>query len=178
MSDKKNLPANLSQLDLHDLIEGMMPEDKSAVARKVAEAKIDIQKHLIESTHNSEESDRDLRRFQDTHHLVRPRGKLGQVKVSGEFKTGSGNIRVEAKEGIGCFIATAVYGSYEAPEVLVLRAFRDQFLSKTTAGRLFTKCYYRVSPPIAKHLSPCGNTSKAIRFLLDRLIKHLRKCGY
>ena len=39
----------------------------------------------------------------------------------------------------GCFIATVCYGSYNAPEVVVLRKFRDEVLSHSFAGKLFVK---------------------------------------
>ncbi len=49
----------------------------------------------------------------------------------------------------GCFVATAVYDSPSAPEVLTLRKFRDQVLMRSKLGSLFVKTYYFTSPPIA-----------------------------
>jgi len=51
--------------------------------------------------------------------------------------------------GSDCFIATAVYGTKMATEVVALRRFRDNRLMKNTAGRAFVKWYYRHSPPVA-----------------------------
>lgn len=52
----------------------------------------------------------------------------------------------------GCYIATMVYGSYDAPKVLVLRAFRDQFLARYNWGNRFIAWYYAKSPAfVAKH---------------------------
>ncbi len=49
----------------------------------------------------------------------------------------------------GCFIATACYGSYQSPEVLLLRKFRDNILYRSYWGRAFIRVYYFVSPPLA-----------------------------
>ncbi len=57
------------------------------------------------------------------------------------------------KGGGGCFIATAAYGSYLAPDVKTLRGFRDRVLLKTGLGRAVVRIYYRLSPPAARLLS-------------------------
>jgi hypothetical protein len=51
-----------------------------------------------------------------------------------------------------CFIATACYGSPLAPEVQLLRQFRDEWLQYQPGGRTFIHIYYSVSPPIADKL--------------------------
>jgi hypothetical protein len=45
------------------------------------------------------------------------------------------SLYISEKES-GCFIATAVYGSYSAPEVAVLRHFRDEILLNGLLGKL------------------------------------------
>jgi hypothetical protein len=48
-----------------------------------------------------------------------------------------------------CFIATAAYGSADAPDVKILRAFRDQSLASHRIGRQFIRAYERLSPHLA-----------------------------
>jgi hypothetical protein len=49
----------------------------------------------------------------------------------------------------GCFIATAAYGSAMAPQVDVLRAFRERYLRPYVLGRAFIHRYELWSPPLA-----------------------------
>jgi len=53
----------------------------------------------------------------------------------------------------GCFIATAAYGSYLDPHVMVLRGFRDNILLKHSLGKWFVAQYYHYSPPLAAIIS-------------------------
>lgn len=53
----------------------------------------------------------------------------------------------------GCFIATAAYGFYSAPQVQVLRDFRDQYLLTNAPGRAFVAWYYRHGPNGARFLN-------------------------
>lgn len=73
----------------------------------------------------------------------------------------------------GCYIATAVYGSFEAPEVLTLRQFRDERLQPTKAGRAFIRMYYRISPALAKHFAPGSAGHGLARAALGRLVRRL-----
>ena len=52
------------------------------------------------------------------------------------------------KKGM-CFVATAVYGSPLAPEVLLLSRFRDEVLLQSKLGAVFVSAYYWISPALA-----------------------------
>lgn len=66
----------------------------------------------------------------------------------------------------GCFIATACYGSVFAPEVQLLRKFRDRYLITNIAGRTFIQLYYFASPPLARFLSRHETARKLVRNIL------------
>lgn len=74
----------------------------------------------------------------------------------------------------GCYIATAVYGSYDAPEVMVLREFRDERLRRTALGRTFIATYYALSPSLARRLPRHKRLSARIRGMLDFVVDRLR----
>lgn len=68
--------------------------------------------------------------------------------------------------GGGCFIATAAFGSYFDPYVMVLREFRDTFLVTTRPGRAFVRWYYRTSPSIADTIRTSEALKAGVRMLL------------
>lgn len=69
-----------------------------------------------------------------------------------------------------CFIATAAYGSFEAPYVTLLRKFRDRYLMNHAAGRLFVKYYYRYSPPLADFICDKPVLKSVTRIILLPLV--------
>ena len=76
----------------------------------------------------------------------------------------------------GCFIATVVYGSYESPEVLTLRRFRDDKMQSTAWGRTMVRFYYLISPPIADRLGAYPRLVAATRVLLDAIVRRVATC--
>lgn len=77
----------------------------------------------------------------------------------------------------GCYVATAVYGSYDCPEVWTLRRYRDNQLAKTWYGRLFIHIYYAISPIIVKWFGDTEWFKKMWKGKLDKMVKNLQSEG-
>ncbi len=83
------------------------------------------------------------------------------------------------KKSEGCFVATACYGDYDAPEVLVLRKYRDEQLLTNWIGSLFVKFYYFVSPPLAKRIEKSDKMKQFIRkYFLKPIIIRIQNNEY
>lgn len=78
----------------------------------------------------------------------------------------------------GCYVATAVYGSYDCPEVWVLRRFRDYKLSAIKSGRAFIKLYYKISPVCVKCFGKTKVFNCLFKSILDKMVNKLRSEGY
>jgi uncharacterized Zn finger protein (UPF0148 family) len=84
---------------------------------------------------------------------------------------------VQEKSSGGCYVATAVYGSYDCPEVWTLRRFRDYRLARTRGGRLFVRAYYAVSPKVVEMVGDTALFGRLLRGPLDRLVSRCRESG-
>ena len=78
----------------------------------------------------------------------------------------------------GCYIATAVYGSYDCPEVWTLRRFRDEYLKGSVFGRLFVRFYYAVSPGLVRRVGGRDFFRKPVKRVLDQFVIHLKNKGF
>lgn len=87
-------------------------------------------------------------------------------------------IEVTVPKPKGCYVATAVYGSYNCPEVWVLRRFRDNCLDKTALGRCFISAYYFVSPTAVRLFGKTKWFNRIFRKCLDKMVTKLQKKGY
>lgn len=70
----------------------------------------------------------------------------------------------------GCYIATAVYGTYDCPELWTLRRYRDRKLAKSRCGRAFIRAYYSISPTLVKKAGRSAWFKKVWKRRLDIII--------
>ena len=77
----------------------------------------------------------------------------------------------------GCYVATAVYGSYDCPQVWTLRRFRDFTLAETWYGRAFIRTYYAISPTLVKWFGHTEWFKKMWKGKLDRMVANLNAEG-
>lgn len=93
------------------------------------------------------------------------------TKTEGKFK----NDKLLSK---GCYIATAVYGSYECPQVWTLRRYRDYTLAKSWYGRAFIRIYYAISPTLVRWVGHTDWFKKIWKKKLDHMVEKLQSEGY
>jgi hypothetical protein len=72
-----------------------------------------------------------------------------------------------------CFIATAAYGTETAPQLKILRDFRDQVLLKNALGARFVDAYYKLSPPVAHFIAKNDFLRAVVRGVLVDPLVHL-----
>jgi hypothetical protein len=93
---------------------------------------------------------------------------LNIISGKGESNTSKGS----------CYIATAVYGSYDCPQVWTLRRYRDNTLARNVFGRAFIHTYYAVSPTLVRLFGQTQWFTRFWRGRLDKLVTRLQKDGY
>lgn len=112
--------------------------------------------------------------------MAKQKGNLGEREkevdelIEKFCKNKSSNIQDKKKQKEGCYIATALYGSYESEEVIVLRRFRDNVLKRNFFGKIFIEIYYFISPYFVKLTKNISPLNYLLRLILDRFVKQLK----
>lgn len=80
------------------------------------------------------------------------------------YREGQGTERTDGR----CFVATLVFG--EAPEVRILRCFRDQVMRPRPLGRRLIVMYYRFAPAVCRFLDRRPGLLPVARWLLRGVV--------
>lgn len=85
---------------------------------------------------------------------------------------------VPARPKRSCYIATAVYGTYDCAEVWTLRRYRDQVLANSLWGRIFIAIYYKISPKVVALFGRNRMFLSWSKRWLDDLVERLKCHGF
>jgi hypothetical protein len=77
----------------------------------------------------------------------------------------------------GCFIATAAYGTAQAPAVVALRRVRDRARATSALGAAAAALYQRASPPLAEAVRASELARALVRGALAPLVQPLAASG-
>ena len=148
-----------------------------AVESSFAKSEMGFQKKLKEI----EEEERKIHAYRNSYigtdmfHFVmnETEGKLKQLEKEYEETLN----KHYSQQKSGCYVATAVYGSYDCPEVWTLRRFRDDTLAETCCGRAFIHVYYAISPTLVKWFGDADWFKNIWRAILNKMVKKLQGKG-
>ena len=130
----------------------------------------------LKAGHCSGENDDGVRR-QNLDELSELYGLMSLYNPSFDPPPLPSSVGVNTMNSGGCYIATAVYGSYDCPQVWTLRRFRDYTLAKTWYGRTFIRLYYAISPTLVKWFGKTEWFRNLWKPKLDRLVNKLTAKG-
>lgn len=114
--------------------------------------------------------------FNEGYSFVNGFAIIDEAIIKGKAKTKKKSSQT-SNNNSGCYIATAVYGSYDCPEVWTLRRYRDDVLDNTKCGRLFIRGYYAISPTLVKWFGKTNWFKKTLISPLNRFVNKLNKNG-
>jgi len=117
--------------------------------------------------------EQDFRRDRYNPNKESLRGLCNQLSVPTYSSSSSSGSSSDKKSG--CYIATMAYGSYDHPQVMILRQFRDQVLAQSLFGRWFIDRYYHYSPKLVEYLHNKNTVNRLVRFTLNQLIKIIKQ---
>lgn len=104
--------------------------------------------------------------------LIEKAKDLGESAQRASARNASTRSTGGTKQG-GCYVATYVYGTYDSPELWVLRRWRDEYLAQSALGRAFISAYYTVSPKLIRHVGGqrafARLATHAVGWAVDRL---------
>ena len=116
----------------------------------------------------------------DESEVIEP--EIGECGPGTDLIDGKCELIDQPKEGGGCLIATAAYGSEMAPQVQILREIRDNKVMSTESGVSFmtgfNQFYYSFSPIIADYERENPLFKEAVKLGLTPMISSLAILDY
>ena len=179
----KNLPTQSSQLHnsggraghlIDESFKSLNPTQRQEIMAKAAEEALRLEAKSREQQLDYVAGKKSVEDHIDTFNMLDKQGKLTRHSVTTDVKTGAGNMRIESKSGATCFVATAIYGDPEHPDVVFLRAFRDIVLSQNQLGRKFIAWYWRLGPGLAQRVSESKILKAIFRKMVFLIVKGLK----
>jgi len=110
----------------------------------------------------------------DTFNMLDKSGKMTRQSVTSDIKTGAGNMRIESKSGATCFVASVAYDDPNHPDVMFLRGFRDDVLSKSAKGQAFIAWYWKNGPKLARIVGKSSVLRNGARLAISGIVKLLK----
>lgn len=132
---------------------------------------VDFMADPLISENSNDEIIEDIRKKAINKHLITNEKAIEMASESPDKSSGGNG-------GGGCYVATAIYGSYDCPEVWTLRRFRDLYLSQSWYGRAFIRIYYATSPMLVRFFGETGWFKQFWKNRLDKWVISLKHKGY
>lgn len=99
----------------------------------------------------------------------------GYGTLQNALKFAESSQRSQSNQSSNCYIATKVYGNIDAPQVITLRVWRNNYLNNFMLGRVFVKVYYKIGPVLAKLIISESLVERTIRKVLNSLVLKISK---
>jgi len=177
-----NLPLRLGtgkSVQLHDnglragsLIEqsiaNLTKEQAQDLMVEAGKIRLDLERKALQQDLDYEAGTKDIENHLGIVHRL-PKG--GVHRTESYIKTGAGHVTIRS----GCFVATVAYGDRNHPDVVLLRKFRDEVLTRSSAGRSFIDWYWRAGPYLARGISHSPRLRYCSRWLISCLVSLIRK---
>lgn len=192
MSGEKRLPAqarNSNAVQLHDnglragsLIEHSLARlDKSQARNLMARAGEEALRLEVKSREQNMDyvaGKKTIEDHIDAFNMLDKRGPLVRQSVTSDIRTGAGNMHIESKSGATCFVASVAYDDPNHPDVMFLRGFRDNVLSKSAGGQAFIAWYWRNGPKLARIAGKSAVLRNGARVAISGIVKLLKQYGH
>jgi len=96
------------------------------------------------------------------------RKEWNEKRATSEETTSSSTTTKSSSE---CFVATAVYGDPHCDQIVLLRRFRDEVLSKNRFGKYLCTIYYKHGKLAAVMIQDKPTVKRGVRFAIEIIVK-------